>query len=81
MKFRPKPFIMGLMVTGGIALTVAGTRTLSGYISSITVGESSGMPPGFMLVVLGTAFLCFAIGHITGELIGEKNATDTEVNL
>jgi hypothetical protein len=64
------------MIPGGIALTVAGTRQLSGYIDSITVGESSGMPPGFMFIVFGTAFLCFAIGYITGEMMKEY----TEIN-
>jgi len=77
MKFRPKPFILGLMLTGGISLTAAGTRQLSGYISSITVGESSGMPPGFMFIILGSASLCFAIGYLTGGITNEN----TEVNL
>lgn len=69
MKFSPKPLILGAMITGGIAITVAGTRKLSGYIDTITVGESSGMPPGFMLIILGTAFLCFSIGYSIGEKI------------
>ena len=72
MIFKPKPFAMGLMLTGGIALTVAGTRQLSGYISSITVGESTGMPPGFSMIILGTAFLCFSIGYSIGERIIEN---------
>jgi len=71
MKFRPKPLILGFMIPGGIALTVAGTRQLSGYINSITVGESSGMPSGVMLIILGTAFLCFAIGYSIGEMLQE----------
>lgn len=71
MKFRPKPLILGFMIPGGIALTVSGTRELSGYIDTITVGESSGMPPGFMMIVIGTGILCFAIGHTTGEMLQE----------
>ncbi len=75
MKIRPKPLILGSMLSGGVGLTVAGTRQLSGYISSITIGESAtGMPPGFMLIVLGSASLSFSLGHITGELIGEHKA-------
>lgn len=72
MKFSPKPFILGLMITGGIALTAAGTRQLSGYVSSITVGEFTLMPPGFSLILIGSAISLFALGYTVGEMMFER---------
>ena len=65
MKFRPKPLILGSFVTGGIALVVGGGRLLSGYMSTLVIGEI-GMPPGLLLIIIGCVLFGFGMGHTTG---------------
>lgn len=67
MRIQPEYLILGSMVTGGIALTVAGVRTFASYLDSILLNTPGSPPPGLFPMILGAAMLGFSLGYVSGE--------------
>lgn len=61
--------LLGVMITGGISLTVAGSRSLQGIV---TVYSGPGIPIGLVAVILGCVSMGVSAGYLMRDIQSDE---------
>jgi hypothetical protein len=65
-------YVLGAMITGGIAGTVAGSRMIQSMFVSVPGTSNSSVPPGISLMIISSVCFGVSAGYLLRDIQLEK---------